>query len=518
MSTSRSFLLVICSGAVGALIACTAAPPGELDASATDGRIVGPRDGSVDAGVGLDAGPFDSGPIEALAITAPTSGADVYESVLVRAVAPGGTSSVQFFVDPESTARCDDTELPFRCLVHLDPAGAAGPVTLVARAMVGGVPAEARVTVMRRAITSDTCTDPLAACIARWVTEGTAAGFAGLTYENRDGMHALLDTSAMPGITALTNDESVDSWAMSGPSADPSTILIANVSKAYTTISASLLRYQVAWGSGYSRFETAFLNDKLFFYPEHVDCGVEDFYSFMTAAAFTSQGSSGSELDEVSKHLYALAAFAPSVRARLHSERMLMSVLTMLHRRTRVASDAEYLSGVANPTAFGNFDNDVAMTLAAHAIGDGATPPIGAITVSDDTSPMQIGDGLMMRARAFATTGSDEYSLTVDASSSRDLDGRQLTYHWRVIRGDPSYVAIAPQNDDESVVRITFRRHPETTYESDGGAASSRVTRRSSLMAIGLFVHNGVYFSSPVFVTSYSLDPRRGATGDNNLD
>jgi len=509
MSTlPRSLLLLL------VLTGCTASISASEDAN-TDASTLVRSDSAValDSAIARDAGPPDS-----VVITAPVMGADVYETLLVRADAPPGTASVQFFVDAESTPRCEDTAAPFRCLVHLDPAASARSVALIARATVSGMPSEDTVTVMRRVPTIDTCTGGLAGCVARWVTAGTAAGFTGITYENRDGAHARYNTSAMPGITALTNDEGNSTWGASGPSMEPSTIVIANVSKAYTTISASLVRYDVAWGRQYSRYEPQFLNNKLFFYPEHIDCGVEDYYSFMTPAVFTSQGSSGSELDEVGKHLYALASMAPTVRARLQTERTLMSALTMIHRRTRVASDAAYLTGAAHPTAFGNYDNDVAMSLLAHSLVDGATPPVAAITSSDDTSPLQIANGPTLRARAFTTAGADTYSLTVDATTSRDLNGRALTYHWRVIRGDASFVTIEPQNDDESIARITFRRHPTTMYEGDGSAASTRITRTSNLISIGLFVHNGVHFSSPVFVTSYSLDPQRGAPGDNNLD
>ncbi len=488
------------------------------DAWSDDTRAdAGPIDAAespADAGAAVDTGPAAS-----VVLTAPLAGADVFESVLVRASAPAGTASVEFFVADETAPRCTDPAAPFRCLVHLEPAGPAGPVRFTARAVISGAPSEATVTAMRRVRTLDGCADPLGDCVARWVTEGTAAGFSGLTYENRDGTHARYDTSGMPGITDLTNDEGNFTWGASGPSMDRSTIVIANVSKAYTSISASLVRYDVAWGRQYtSRYETQFLADKLFFYPEHVDCGVEDFYSFQTAAVFTSQGSSGSELDEVGKHLYALASMSSAVRARLHDAGVLMDVLTMIHRRTRAASDAAYLTGAAHPTAFGNFDNDRAMSLLAHAITEADLPPVARITTSDDTSPVQIADGPTLRARGFLTGGVDEYALTVDATSSRDVGGRPLTFHWVVLRGDASYVTIAPMNDDESVARVTFRRHPTTMYEGDGGAASTRIMRASNLLSIGLFVHNGVDFSAPVFVTSYSLDAQRGASGENNLD
>ncbi|MBN8612528.1 MAG: hypothetical protein J0L92_18180 [Deltaproteobacteria bacterium] len=522
---ARALILVACASAVSVAIGCEGTGGGEdAGASARDAARSSDAPASdtrADAFSSEDAASADPDAAvpAGIAITAPLAGADVSESVLVRASAPTGTASVGFFVEDESTPRCTDDAAPFRCLVHLDPAGPAGPVRFTARATVSGTPSEASVTAMRRLRTLDGCTDALGGCVARWVTEGSAAGFAGITYENRDGTHARYDTSGMPGITDLTNDEGNFTWGTAGPSMDRSTIVIANVSKAYTSISASLVRYDVAWGRQYtSRYETQFLADKLFFYPEHVDCGVEDFYSFQTAAVFTSQGSSGSELDEVGKHLYALASMSSAVRTRLHDAGVLMDVLTMIHRRTRVASDAAYLTGIAHPTAFGNYDNDRAMALLAHALTEADLPPVARITTTDDTSPVQIADGPTLRARGFVTGGADEYALTADATTSRDLNARPLTYHWRVLRGDPSYVTIVPMNDEESVVRITFRRHPTAMYEGDGGAASTRITRTSNLLSIGLFVHNGVDFSAPVFVTSYSLDAQRGASGENNLD
>ncbi len=470
---------------------------------------------SSDVSVPIDT---NTGAPTAPVFESPSSGGDVYESVVLKVGAPPGTTRMQFFVDAETTARCNDEEAPFRCLVHLPPTGPAGPVTFVARAVTPSGTSDARVTAMRRLIPLDTCTVGPIACIATWVAARSASGFTGVTYENRDGTHALLDTSMMSGITAITNDDSVGNWGLAGPSMDPSTILVANVSKAYVSVAASLVRYQVSWGTGYTRFETPFFNSKLFVYVEHVDVGVEDFYPFMTTAVFTSQGSSGSELDDVQKFLTGLAALPSTVRARLHTERTLLSTMQMLHRRTRVESDQAYLTSLAHPTAMGNAPNDMPMVLAAHALENDKLPPIAAVSATDAEPPVTIANGPTTIARGFTPSGANEYSVTANATSSRDLNGRPLTFHWRVIRGDPSYVTMVPQNDDESIVRFTFRRHPETTYESDGAGASSRVNRHSSLLAVALFVHNGIYFSSPVFVTSFSADVRRGSNGDNNLD
>ena len=59
----------------------------------------------------------------------------------------------------------------------------------------------------------------------------------------------------------------------------------------------------------------------------------------------SSQGSSGSEIDEVQNFFRVLAAFKPAVKEKLKRMGLLMPVVQMIFRRARAGDDASYLSG-----------------------------------------------------------------------------------------------------------------------------------------------------------------------------
>ena len=115
---------------------------------------------------------------------------------------------------------------------------------------------------------------------------------------DRDGEHAVVDRSEMPGLTYVTHNNGNSTWGVTGPSADPAAIVLANQSQAYTTVGYSLLRYDLTMIREFARYETLYTQSKWRLYPEHTDCGVEDMFPFMTPVWLASQGSSGSELDE----------------------------------------------------------------------------------------------------------------------------------------------------------------------------------------------------------------------------
>jgi hypothetical protein len=441
---------------------------------------------------------------------------EVHESFVVEAILEYDPIPVSFFVNDETEPRCSP-EPPYLCLIHLAPDGPAGPVTITARAT--GIE-DTVVTTTRVVPTLEACADPVATCVTTWTTAGNAAGYAGLTYENRDGEHAVIPHADMPDLAYVTHNDGNSTWGQTGVSADPNAIVLANQSQAYTTVGFSLLRYDVVNQLAFNRLETLSTQSKWRLYPEHTDCGVEDMFAFMTPIWLTSQGSSGSELDEGRRLLEALAALPAPVRTMLHTEGALVSVMSAVHRRARVASDVEYLTGAAHPTAFGNLDVERATVDLAHSLTTTHVPPVASVTVTaDEFAPAdQLVTGTSTVARVFSAGGAEMRAITVDASASKALNGQPLTYHWRVLRGDPSLVRLWQRDTTDPIGTIEFMRHPEGTYESLGSASGTLITHKSSLVVVGLFVHNGHFFSTPAFISSYSADPRRGAPGDNNLD
>lgn len=226
-----------------------------------------------------------------------------------------------------------------------------------------------------------------------------------------------------------------------------------------------------------------------------------------------SQGSSGSEIDELRSSMHALGALRPAARARLATEGQIWSALQYVSRRTRVDGDAAYLDPFAHPNALANGDNGTAMIQMARAFTEDRLPPAARVEiVEEDFGP---GERLLTTpesvARVWSGPDATEHFVRVSAMPSVSPTGRPLTYHWRVLRaaGD---IVVTPEDDEGRTVRIQVTRHAEETLMLNGQP------RRTSLGVVALFVHDGLYFSPPAFVTSFTADPRRLAPNDNDLD
>ncbi|NMC69024.1 MAG: hypothetical protein GYA57_03030 [Myxococcales bacterium] len=476
-------------------------------------------DADGDADADLDVAPDGEGdaPEDAappgLAILRPAEGDLVLETAVVD-FDPGALAAdaLEVWVDGETDPRCVRADPPWRCLVHLDPrARGTATIRVVARAAGAEIDRATVGLVKEPEFTEECATDSLA-CVRDLVAAGTAAGWDGVVYENMDGLHANLDTSGYPGVTRIENSD-----ALSGRNPgsrpqdlDTATVLLGNASVAQTSPCCfSVPRRSLSLSSISDRFR----ENKLWWYPEHRDHGYEDYYWFSTVTVGISQGSSGSEIDELRSLMLALGALPPEARAALQEAGQVWSALQYVSRRTRMAGDAAYLTTQAHPNALADGGNLVAMMQMARAFAADRLPPAARLEVLDEdfatgerrlTTPESV-------ARVWTDTTATEHRLRVSASPSVDLTGRPLTYHWFVLRA-VDWIDVVPEDADGSVVALTIRRHPEETLELNGQP------RRTSLGVVALFVHNGLYFSPPAFVTSFTADPYRLAPNENNLD
>jgi hypothetical protein len=91
------------------------------------------------------------------------------------------------------------------------------------------------------------------------------------------------------------------------------------------------------------------------------------------------------------------------------------------------------------------------------------------------------------------------HRIVVSAEKSYDLNKRPLTFQWVVLRGDASRITLKPQNPEASVAEIVVPWHERRPVAEGSPIESNRVD-------IGVFVHNGAYWSAPGFVTFYFLD------------
>ena len=351
--------------------------------------------------------------------------------------------------------------------------------------------------------TSAWCTTLLSRC----GTNG-CAGNTGDYYDNRDGGH-----TALPGLAEHPQLASIstgfggqfaawDSAALAGK------VVIGNASVAYVSGSqwgsvarVNFMLSQADASRGYGHYT----HNIHYWHPCHLDHpAARDYYHAMTPTISSSQGSSGSEMLEVKKWIIALAAFRPLVKQRLKDAGLLMPTLQMIARRVRVATDAAYLTAAAHPSVFGGTADLSSMLVMANDISPDALPPFANVRVLSDNfvgGNPYIYDSDGGNRRIYDTPASiarihKDHDLTkwmlVTAEDSIDLNGRPLTYHWSVLRGDAARVRILPQNPQSSVVRIEIDYQPEPVVGS----------RQSNTVAVAAFVHNGVYYSAPALMSS----------------
>lgn len=340
--------------------------------------------------------------------------------------------------------------------------------------------------------------------------QGLASGNLGEFYHNRDNDHAVAYLGDTPQLSILDLD-----GVTAELNVHTGKVVFGNSSTAFeegdswgSSTRVQLMDSQQSADAAYQQY----INNNHYFYPEHTDHDLVDYFHAKFPYAFVSQGSSATELDEVRNFLYASAALKPEVKQALINSGLLIPTLEMLSRRSRVADNATYLTGAAHPSAFGNHPNPLLMAQMAQAMTLSDIPPMVQLEVIEDNYDGILGvDYFEESGKAegnFETPASiskiyrgreNVKRMVVSAENSYDLAGNPLTYEWKVLRGGAQKVTINPLNAEGSLVEILIEYHPKADIESDPA-------RQSNLVEVGAFVSNGTYYSAPGFVTSYSLD------------
>ncbi len=272
-----------------------------------------------------------------------------------------------------------------------------------------------------------------------------------------------------------------------------------------------------------------YTKNNLYIYPEHRDHdpghngafilpsgareeGYGDLYPTNTPYLIISQGSSGSDQPFMQMMPSVLAAFRPEVKKLLTETGTLMPTIQMLFRSTNkhLKDPKEYLTGKAHPSVFeGNWVDELAMVQKAHALQLNSLPPIVKLSVVEEDKAFQSVDYFDMVGEVLSNTPSciarvhrgkaQKHRLVVSAAESFDHNKNKLTYTWVILRGDPDKIKIVPKKEDSSVAEITVAWHERRPVSPGSPLESNRVD-------IGVFVHNGAFYSAPAFVTVCTLD------------
>jgi hypothetical protein len=360
--------------------------------------------------------------------------------------------------------------------------------------------------------------------LRQWRREGTAAGLHGVLYDNHDAGHSIMHHQWFPelarieycetakqtatplyGLGALHNGLQL-AFVHNGP-------VIGNASVAATQgpYWRSVPRQAMAQGALAALLADQYVNNMLYFYPEHQDHdpGHGDVYPANVPYVITSQGSSWSDIVFMDAVAATIAAFRPETQRFLVDRRLLAPTVQMIFRscRTPITGREAYLSGQAHPPVFDGATLDVErMVRMAHDMRPDAVPPLVRLAVEEEYlgrpgidsfeagAAEQLFDTVAAVARV-ARSARERRRLVASVAKTQDPNGKPLDFTWRLLHGDPDRVRIRPLDPLGTRAEIVVDWHPRAVYPG-GDLASARVD-------VGVFADNGTHLSAPAFVTWY---------------
>ncbi len=343
---------------------------------------------------------------------------------------------------------------------------------------------------------------------------GRASGLAGVLYDNRDRGHSLLWRDLFPQLLYIEYGPEARARELDfGPNVDLdfNRITFGNSSTAITggPYWRSQARRLLTETEGPKRLVQSYSRNQIYVFPaksDH-DAGGMDIFPANTPYQIVSQGASGSDRPFLEAIAVILAAMPPPARDRLEAEGLVAPAVQMILRRGAVGitTDEDYLSGLAHPSVFAEDSLDPArLVQLAQSLDPETLPPMVRLAVlheAADEPSFLFGPGLSevlfdtpsAIARVFRGT-SGIRRMTVSARTTRDPNGRPLSFHWRVLRGDASRITLTPRADDGSVVEIEMPWH-------DAYAVPGRADLTTTRVDIGVFADNGATLSAPAFIS-----------------
>lgn len=360
-------------------------------------------------------------------------------------------------------------------------------------------------------------TDGASELINGWVREGSAVGFRGLLYDNRDRDHSTLPRSIFTDLAFVEYSPSVQlSGADFGAHPEHRFTLptfgnssTANVGDIlWCSNPRRLSNIQVAL----TQVLNAYRDNHLYCYPEHADYdpGHGDVFAMNLPCWVISQGSSGSDQPFLEAIAMCLAAFSPEVRTALQERGQLMQATQWVMRQcwTFIAQPEDYFSGRAHAVVAQGTELDVErMVRLAHQLTPDQLPPQVAMNVIQEsrasrdenaelavvpevllTSPIAIGR--VHRTRAYTRR------MVVDVSESVDPNGQELTFRWVVLQGQSDRIRIRPLIPGGSRVEILIDWHEPFAVPWNEALQTARVD-------IAVFAQNGVAVSLPGVISVF---------------
>lgn len=339
---------------------------------------------------------------------------------------------------------------------------------------------------------------------------GRASGLTGVIYDNRDSDHSAAPVGLLPGLIQTRYGKELHKRKLNYGMAEAllfDRTTIGNSSTAYTKgfTARSLPRDAMLRPGGAQAAYQTYASNHLYVYPEHRDHDGVDRFPANWPYTVISQGSSYSDKPFVRVLALILAALPPETFAALERGRLMAPTLQMLLRRSMTSgrSRAEYFTGRAHPTVFDhkNLHPDRAVTLAAGLSPDQIPPVVDLRVISESFVPKAGLAG--MSERLFDTPNAIarvwrgpawEKTMIVEARARGGPLTQQVTFDWRVLRGDPKRIDINVLNARGSRARVRIKWHERRRI-------NPRQPRETDRIDIGVFARAEAYDSAPSLIS-----------------
>ena len=372
---------------------------------------------------------------------------------------------------------------------------------------------------------------PVIALVNQWISEGTAAGFRGILYDNRDRGHSTLQRTDFPQLAFVeygptARASGVDFGAHPELCFNLPTFGNASTAQVGDVFWCSNPRKLMVDQVSRNQVLNNWRRDQLYCFPSHQDFCVPhgDVFPFNLPCWVVSEGSSGSDQPFLRAIALCAASFRPEVREFLETRRLLWQTVQWLMRRswTFVESPADYLSGRAHAVVFrGHELDEERMVRMAHDLTTDRVPAQIILRVAQEDLPLAAETAELAALPEIVLTGATAIGrihrtrrltrrMVVDVGSSGDFNGRTLTFEWRLLQGDAERVQIRTLNNEGSRAELLIDWHDPFPVPWNTDLQTARVD-------IGVFADNGESLSFPGLISTWFPPTGRRVYSDGKL-
>ncbi|MEQ9489394.1 MAG: tetratricopeptide repeat protein [Alphaproteobacteria bacterium] len=342
---------------------------------------------------------------------------------------------------------------------------------------------------------------------------GKAAGNNGDLYDNRDRGHSTIRSNRYPQIGFVKYDPGAiaenidfsfnDKIFFSAPTIGNASLGINGM---WSVVKAALTNPRLV-ALAYLQFRT----DHLYVYPCVRDYGWPDTMidNFManTPYLIISKGKSGSDRPFIRAGFVALAAMPPDVKALAKESGLIAPTVQMLIRRGQIQVNTieDYLSPIAHPVVFDGEKLDMQKIIdVAQSLTVENLPPRVEFTIlkensADPSAQQAAADHLFTTpgaaARIVPNQGGSK-TMTVSLANTVVPSGKQPTYHWRILEGNPDLISIRPRNETGSVAELEFKWQARQPSLANPEVQTDRAD-------VGMFVEIDGMISAPAIISVY---------------